>query len=109
MQFFGVNDVKIRRTVVEIKFIKGKNFFKNWQTKNQKVGFKNLEIYIKIEKKICNFFGVNDVKIRRTVVKIKFIKGKNFFKNWQTKNQKVGFKNLEIYIKIEKKICNFLV
>ena len=27
----------------------------------------------------------------------------------QTKNQKVGFKNPERYIKIEKKICNLVV
>ena len=42
-------------------------------------------------------------------LEIKFIKGKNFFKNWEAENQKVGFKNLERYIKIEKKNCNFLV
>ena len=40
---------------LEIKFIKGKNFFKNWEAENQKVGPKNLERYIKIEKKNCNF------------------------------------------------------
>ena len=28
-----------------------------------KVGLKIVEKYIKIEKKICNFFGVNDLKI----------------------------------------------
>ena len=55
MQFFGVNESKIRWTVVEIKFIKGKKVFKIWETKNQKVGLKNLERYIKIEKKIAIF------------------------------------------------------
>ena len=42
-------------------------------------------------------------------LKIKFVKGKDFKENWDAQNQKVGFKNLERYIKIEKKICNFLV
>ena len=55
MQFNGVKQSKIRWTVVEIKFMKGKNF--NEKTgKNQKIGLKNLERYIKIEKKICNFW-----------------------------------------------------
>ena len=55
LQFFGVNDLKIRWTVVEIKFIKGKKFKEIWEVKNQKVGLKILQTYIKIEKKICNF------------------------------------------------------
>ena len=55
MKFFGVKQSKIRWMDLEIKFIKGKNFFKNWEVENQKFGFKNLEKYIKIEKKICNF------------------------------------------------------
>ena len=36
------------------------------------------------------------------------MKGKNFNKNLETKS-KVGLKKLERIIKIEKKICNFLV
>ena len=59
--------------------------------------------------KNLQFFGVNESKIRWTVVAIKFIKGKKFLINWEVKNQKVGLKNLERYIKIEKKNCNFLV
>ena len=55
MQFFGVKESKIRWTVVEIKFIKGKKVLINWEAKNQKVSLRNLERYIKIEKKICNF------------------------------------------------------
>ena len=43
------------------------------------------------------------------VVEIKFIEGKNFKKNLEAENQKVGPKNLERYIKIEKKICNLMV
>ena len=31
LQFYGVNESKIRWTVVEIKFIKGKNFNENWE------------------------------------------------------------------------------
>ena len=55
LQFFGVKQSKIRWTDLEIKFIKGKNFKENLEAENQKVGLKNLERYIKIEKKICNF------------------------------------------------------
>ena len=55
LQFFGVNDLKIRRTVVEIKFMKGKKFKEIWEAKNQNFGLKILQTYIKIEKKICNF------------------------------------------------------
>ena len=55
MQFFGVNESKIRWTVLEKKFIKGKNVNENQEPQNQKFGFKNLEKIIKIEKKICNF------------------------------------------------------
>ena len=109
MQFNGVKQSKIQWTDLEIKFIKGKNFFKNWEAENQKVGLKNLERYIKIEKKNLQFNGVKQSKIQWTDLEIKFIKGKNFFKNWEAENQKAGLKNLERYIKIEKKICNFLV
>ena len=42
-------------------------------------------------------------------LEIKFIKGKNFFKNWEAENQKGGLKNLERYIKIEKKFANLMV
>ena len=42
-------------------------------------------------------------------LEIKFIKGKNFKENLEAENQKVGPKNFERYIKLEKKICNFLV
>ena len=64
MQFFCVNESKIRWMVLEKKFIKDicKNFHKKWEAQNQKFGFKNhkfgfkiLEEIIKIEKKICNF------------------------------------------------------
>ena len=64
MQFFGVNESKIRWTVLEkkIHLRYSKNFHKNWEAQNQKFGFKNhkfgfkiLEEIIKIEKKICNF------------------------------------------------------
>ena len=34
LQFYGVNELKIRWTVVEIKFIKGKNFNENWEVQN---------------------------------------------------------------------------
>ena len=37
------------------------------------------------------------------------MKGVKFKEIWQPKNQKVDLKNLERYIKIEKKICNFMV
>ena len=55
MQFFGVNESKIRWTVLEKKFMKRKNFDKNQEPQNQKFGLRNLEKIIKIEKKICNF------------------------------------------------------
>ena len=38
LQFFDVKQSKIRWTVVEKKFIKSKNFFKNWEAQNEKVG-----------------------------------------------------------------------
>ena len=41
---------------LEIKFVKGKNFLKIWKAENQKVGLKNLERYIKIEKKFAIFW-----------------------------------------------------
>ena len=55
MKFSGVNKSKIQWMDLEIKFIKGKNVFKNWEAQNQKVGIKNLDKIIKIEKKIYNF------------------------------------------------------
>ena len=55
LQFFGVNESKIRWTVLEKKFTKRKNFNENQEPQNQIFGFKNLEKIIKIEKKICNF------------------------------------------------------
>ena len=64
---------------------------------------------IKIEKKNCKFFGVNESKIRWTVLEKKFTKRKNFNENQEPQNQRFGFKNLEKIIKIEKKICNFPV
>ena len=56
--FYGVKQLKIWWTVVEIKFIKGEKFQEIWQTQIRKVGLKNLEKFIKIEKKICNIFMV---------------------------------------------------
>ena len=79
MQFFDVKQSKIRWTDLEIKFIKGKTLTKIWEQKNQKFGLKNLERYIKIEKKICNFFGVKQSKIQWTDLKIKLMKHKKFF------------------------------
>ena len=35
LQFYGVKQSKIWWTVVEIKFIKGKRFNKNWEAQNQ--------------------------------------------------------------------------
>ena len=55
MQFYRVKQSKIRWTVVEIKFMEGEKCKEILQMKNQKVGLKNLERYLKIEKKICNF------------------------------------------------------
>ena len=81
--------------VVEIKFIKGKNFFKNWQTKNQKVGFKNLEIYIKNREKNLQFFGVNESKIQWMDLKIKLMKHKKFFLIGKCKIKKVSIKKLK--------------
>ena len=51
LQFFGVNESKIRWTDLEIKFIKGKNIKENWEAQNQKVGIKNLEKALKIWKR----------------------------------------------------------
>ena len=71
---------------------------------------KKLQIFALLNKeKNLQFNGVKQSKIQWMDLEIKFIKGKNFFKNWEAENQKVGFKNLERYIKIETKICNFLV
>ena len=55
MQFYGVKQSKIRWTVFEIKFMKGKNFKENLEAQNYKVGIKNLKKIIKIEEKIGNF------------------------------------------------------
>ena len=62
MHFFGVEQSKIQWMDLEIKFIKGKNFKENWEAESQKVGLKNLERYIKIEKKNCNFLVQSDRK-----------------------------------------------
>ena len=43
------------------------------------------------------------------VLEIKFIEGKNFNEKPECLILKIGLKILEKYIKIEKKICNFLV
>ena len=83
MQFFGINESKIRRTDLEIKFIKGKKFNENWDAqngKNHKNRGRNLQ-----------FFGINESKIQWTDLKIKFIKGKKFKENWDAQNQKFGF------------------
>ena len=74
---------------LEIKFIKGKNFKENLEVENQKVGPKNFERYIKLEKKNLQFFGVKQSKIRWMDLEIKFIKGKNFKENWEVEIQKV--------------------
>ena len=50
LQFNGVKQSKIQWTVLEIKFIKGKNFKEIWQPQNQKVGLK-IRKETKIEKK----------------------------------------------------------
>ena len=74
---------------------------KSWPKKSGKI-HKNRE-------KNLQFFGVNKLKIRWTAIEIKFIKGLKLREILEAKNQKAGLKNLERYIKIEKKICNFLV
>ena len=84
-QFFGVNDFKIRCRVFEIKFIKGKNFNEKQIRKLKKLA-KKFYIIPKNREKKLEFFGVNDFKIRWTVLEIKFIKGKNF-------NEKRGYVN----------------
>ena len=48
------------------------------QVQNQKFGFKNLERYIKIEKKNLHFNGIKQSKLQWMVVEIKFMKGENF-------------------------------
>ena len=40
LQFNGLKQSKIQWTVLEIKFMKGKNFKEIWQPQNQKVGLK---------------------------------------------------------------------
>ena len=78
MQFFGVNDFKIRWTVLEIKFIKGKNFNEKWEYINLKSWPKNSGKILKNGEKNCNFFGVNYFEIWWMVSGIKLIKCKNF-------------------------------
>ena len=71
------------------------------------------------------FYDVKQSKIRWMVIEIKFIKDEKFLKIWEMINLKSGkihknwekfcnlmvlsIKNLKRYIKIEKKICNFMV
>ena len=76
---------------------------------NQTVGIKKSANIHKNREKNLQFNGVKQSKIRWTVVEIKFIKGKKFFKIWGTNKPKFGLKNLKRYIKIEKKICNLMV
>ena len=75
MQFFGVNESKIRWTVIKIKFIKGLKLKEILETKNQKVGLKKPGKIHKNREKNLQFFGVNKLKIQWTVIEIKFIKG----------------------------------
>ena len=70
--------------------------FKNWP--------KNSERIHKNREKNLKFFGLNDLKIRWTVLEIKFIKGKNFNEKPECLILKIGLKILKEYIKIEKKI-----
>ena len=56
---------------------------------------------------MMNSRNIQPAKILRCTVK--FIKGLKLKEILEAKNQKAGLKNLERYIKIEKKICNFLV
>ena len=76
MQFFDLNDLKIQWTVLEIKFIKGKNFNKKTGIPNFKNGPKNSERIHKNREKNLQFFGLNDLKIQWMVLEIKFIKVK---------------------------------
>ena len=76
---------------------------------NFKNGPKNSGRIQKNREKNLQFFGLNDLKIQWTVLEIKFIKGKNFNEKPEYIILKMGLKILEKYIKIEKKICNFLV
>ena len=50
LQFIGVNESKIRWTVVEIKFIKGKRFKEIWETKIKNLALKICKKIIEIEK-----------------------------------------------------------
>ena len=75
----------------------------------QKVGLKISEKIHKNREKNLQFYGGKQSKIRWTVVEIKFIKDEKFFQIRQMQNQKFGLKNLGRYLKIEKKICNFMV
>ena len=50
LQFYSVKESKIRWSVLEIKFIKGKNFLKIWQVQNQKFGLKIRNLALKIWK-----------------------------------------------------------
>ena len=73
------------------------------------MGLVEIFMYHKNREKNLQFYGVKQLKIRWTVLEKKFIKCKNFNENWQPQNQYIDFKNLEKIIKIEKKICNFMV
>ena len=76
MQFFDLNDLKIQWTVLEIKFIKGKNFNKKTGIPNFKNWPKNSGRIHKNREKNLQFFGLNDLKIQWMVLEIKFIKVK---------------------------------
>ena len=78
MQFFDVKQSKIRWMVVEIKFIKGKNSFKNLESENQKFGPKKSGKIHKNREKNLQFNGIKQSKIQWMVVEIKFMKGENF-------------------------------
>ena len=64
MQFFDVNDFKIQWTVLEIKFIKGKNFNEKLEYINFKSWPKNFGKIHKNREKKLQFFGVNYFKIQ---------------------------------------------
>ena len=95
--------------VLEIKFIKGKNFNEKQEYINLKSWPKNFEKIHKNREKILQFFGVNDLKIQWTVFELKFIKGKKFNEKWKYVNLKNWPKIFEKIQKNREKICNFLV
>ena len=64
MQFYGVKESKIRWSVLEIKFIKGKNFKKiNLASAKSKIWSKNLGKMHKNREKKLQFYGVKESKI----------------------------------------------